>query len=328
MVSVVLPVYNGASFISEAINSILNQTFKDFELLIINDGCTDESEKVIKDFNDPRIRYFSFKKNRGLVASLNFGLETAQGKYIARIDADDISAHNRIEEQVRFLENFPEYVFLGSSVELIPSGQMKHPPLIDQEIAIGLVFNNVFFHSTIMFRSELVNNHGLRYKDDYLGCEDYQLWTEVIRFGKARNLVIPGMKYRIHSNQVSKNKPDSLKDRLNQIRESYLINLGIGWNEKEFTAFNHFCNSEQMVKNEIYILINCLSDLNQKFSKKYAENSGQILEGIFTFLLMKLPQKKFMMSIVYNTFLNQMGIKNSRMRLKLIKQDVKYLLNK
>ena len=328
MVSVILPVYNGGGFIGEAINSILNQTYNNFELVIINDGSIDDSEKVIKEFKDDRIRYFSFGENRGLVASLNFGIEKAQGKYIARIDADDISATNRLEEQVNFFENSPEYVILGTSVELIPSGKIKVPPLIDQEIKLGLVFNNVFYHSTVMFRSDLVRLHGLRYHPHFLGCEDYQLWTQAITFGKAGNLVMGGMKYRIHSNQVSKNKSTELYNRLNLVRQNYLINLGIGWGEVEFAVFNNFCNSEGLNRNEIKILINCMSDLNYKFTQEFDENSGQILDRIFTFLLTRIPNRKFTLTSVYNSFLKQMGNRNNLTRLKLAKQDIKFFFAK
>lgn len=320
--------YNGASYIAKAIGSILNQTFYNFELLIINDGSIDESEKVIKEFKDDRIRYFSFGQNRGLVSSLNFGIEKAQGKYIARIDADDISAPNRLEKQVKFLDNSPEYVLIGSSVELIPSGKIKIPPLTHQEIGIGLGFNNVFFHSTMIFRSILVKNHGLRYKKEYLGCEDYKLWTEAIAFGKAGNLLIHGMKYRIHSNQISKNKSQELNSRLNLIRENYLIDLGIRWNSEAWTIFHHFCNSEEIEKTDIQTLIASFSDLSKKFAQKFGENSDQILDKIFSVLLLRIPNRKFTLTSVYKVFLRQLGIRNSRVRFKLAKQDIKFFLKK
>ena len=118
LVSVILPAYNAQDTIAESIDSILNQSFRDFELIVINDGSTDATEKVIAQYDDSRIRYFANPGNQGLIYTLNRGLELSQGKYIARMDADDISLPARFEKQVRILEEHPEIIVCGPLIKV------------------------------------------------------------------------------------------------------------------------------------------------------------------------------------------------------------------
>ena len=114
-VSVVMPAYNAEKYIGEAIDSILNQTFTDFEFIIIDDGSSDRTADIVKSYSDPRIRLLANERNSGIVASLNRGIQKATGKYIARMDADDYSRLDRIKKQVDFLDNHPEVIALGTS---------------------------------------------------------------------------------------------------------------------------------------------------------------------------------------------------------------------
>lgn len=207
--SVVMPVYNGEKYIKDSIKSILNQTFKDFELIIINDGSTDKTLKIIEQFKEKRIFLYNNKKNLGVAKSLNVGLKLAKGKYIARIDADDLNYPNRFEIQVKFLNQNPEYVLIGSNADwidrkgnLIPGFKVK---LNDSELRKWMFFRNQFFHSSVMFRSSAVKLLGY-YNEVLNGVEDYDLWFKMLRIGKVANISKSLIKRRIHENVVTKNK--------------------------------------------------------------------------------------------------------------------------
>src|SRR6478735_8796496 len=130
-VSVVMPVYNGMPYLKEAVESLLTQRFTDFELVIVNDGSKDGSENFIKNVTDKRVRLVMNEQNLGLIASLNKGITHATGKYIARMDQDDIALPNRLEEQVKFMEAHPEVFVSGTSVNILGTSENKFPPSSD-----------------------------------------------------------------------------------------------------------------------------------------------------------------------------------------------------
>lgn len=128
-VSILLPVYNAESTIRETIDSILNQTYTDFDVVIINDGSSDNSEQTILEYKDERIHYYKNESNRGLIYTLNRGIELCKGEYIARIDADDIMLPTRLEEQIKFMEEHPAIIASGSAViKFFPNGKQKYIP--------------------------------------------------------------------------------------------------------------------------------------------------------------------------------------------------------
>ncbi len=138
-ISIVLPAYNCESFLKEAIESLLNQTFKDFELIIINDGSTDKTEDVIKNFSDPRIIYKKNEKNSGLVYTLNKGIDIAKGKYIARMDGDDISLPARLEKQKEILDEYPDIAVAASTITFInEKNESEGNWLLDRKTIIRL----------------------------------------------------------------------------------------------------------------------------------------------------------------------------------------------
>ena len=204
LVSVILPVYNAELYIRESIQSILNQSFSNFELIILNDGSTDASEKVISEFQDERIKYVKNETNLKLIDTLNLGLKLTQGKYIARIDADDVAFPDRFEKQITFLENNPDYGLVGSFAECFGdiNGILKYVEE-DQDIRLALLTHNPFIHSTIMLRSTVLKENNLAYKKDQLHVEDYDLWIQMLAFTKAKLISECLIKYRVHENQVS-----------------------------------------------------------------------------------------------------------------------------
>ena len=149
--SVIMPVYNGEKYLKEAIDSILNQTFSDFEFIIVNDCSSDNTEDIIKSYKDNRIVYLKNEENSGVATTLNRGLDIAKGEYIARMDADDISLPKRFEKQVDFMDKNKNCIICGSNTELFGaiSGR-TYVPLTDSAIRATVIFSSPFTHPTVM----------------------------------------------------------------------------------------------------------------------------------------------------------------------------------
>lgn len=203
-VTVVMPVYNGARYLREAIDSILGQTFRDFELLIINDGSTDDSAAVAASYPDPRIRLISNDTNRGLVFTANRGLETARGSFIAIMHSDDIALPNRLERQVRFLEANPRVGVVGSWYERFGSeSNVIRPPTDHDNLAATLLFQSPFGHPTVMLRARVLRETGHRYAASEFPLEDWGLWTRLARVTRLANVPEVLLRYRVHATSVT-----------------------------------------------------------------------------------------------------------------------------
>lgn len=208
-ISVVMPLYNSARFIRESIESILNQTFADFELVIVDDGSSDGSSEIIADYakHDKRIHVYTNLKNQGIVYSLNRGLSCARGRYIARMDADDISFSNRLQTQYDFLEKNLDVGILGSAIiKITPDreriGEYKFPlNLLDIEWICLL--SSPFAHPTVMMRKADIDQHKLRYRKEAQGFEDFDLFSRLLDYTKGVNLYNPLLFYRIHPDSIS-----------------------------------------------------------------------------------------------------------------------------
>lgn len=204
-ISVVMPVYNTQEeYLREAIESILNQTFNDFEFIIINDCSTDENvEKIICSYNDERIIYLKNEQNMGVAATLNVGLEHASGKYIARMDADDVSFENRFEVQHKFLEENPQYQLCSTRISTA-KGDPSPRNMNFEYLKTKLIFRgNPIIHPTVMFNREFFINHSLFYKIMPY-CEDWDLWFRLSLVGKFVVLPYKLLYYRQHPQQANK----------------------------------------------------------------------------------------------------------------------------
>ncbi len=186
-ISVILPVYNGEKTIAQAVESILNQSFRDFELIIINDGSTDDTPKILSRFTDPRIRVLH-QENRGLVASLNRGILESRGKYIARMDADDISLPDRFRKQWDFLEQHPTVAVVGGSTQVVyrdGTTSVRHYPRDTAAIKKNIARICPMPHPLVMIRREVFDRVGL-YDSTKVGAnllEDHDLWVRVLAAG-------------------------------------------------------------------------------------------------------------------------------------------------
>ncbi|MBI2552394.1 glycosyltransferase [Candidatus Uhrbacteria bacterium] len=190
-VSVLLPVYNGEKFIAEAVQSMLEQTYRDFELIVIDDGSTDRTAAILDQFHDTRILRLRNPENLGLVRSLNLAAQKAQGKYLARMDADDVSHPARLEKQVKFFELNPEVGVVGTAVRQTDARGRALSTLVYPETH-ELIFWRFFFglalqHPTVMLRADLFNAvHG--YNEEFPCAQDTELWSRLLERTKFANL--------------------------------------------------------------------------------------------------------------------------------------------
>lgn len=200
-----MSVYNGEKFISDSINSILNQTYTNFEFLIVNDGSTDKSEKLIKSFSDSRIKYFS-KPNTGLTKSLNFGLKKAKGEYIARIDCDDYSMPNRLELQLKKIEKNKDLGLVASRALVIENKIKKKTPFYsDRKIKEIIKIKNPFVHSSVLISKDLFQKINF-YNETFNVTQDYDAWMRISKIAKLSMLDDVLVERHILENSISKKK--------------------------------------------------------------------------------------------------------------------------
>ncbi len=205
VVSVIIPVYNCDKFLEESALSILKQSFRDVELILIDNCSTDSSVEIIKKLSrlDPRVVPVFNEANLGLPASLNRALKVAKGKYIARMDADDIARPERIQRQVDFLERNLDVDVLGTWWQYFPGNTQIQAPVTHSEIKIYALTNNPMGHPTVMFRREKMLKVVGFYDETAFPIEDYEYWVRGLEKLKFANLPEVLLDYRIHSSQIS-----------------------------------------------------------------------------------------------------------------------------
>lgn len=207
-VSVVMAVHNGEKYLRESIESILSQTYTDFEFIIIDDGSSDLSADIINSYNNERIRLISSIENLGLTRSLNKGLDAAVGKYIARMDCDDVSLPERLAKQVAFMEAHPDVGVCGAWAKDIDDGgnligQRQTP--VGERLEYEYWRSSPIIHSTAMIR--VAHLDGLRYDDRLRYAQDFDLWLRIRGRCKLSNLAEYLLLYRVHKESITSTKP-------------------------------------------------------------------------------------------------------------------------
>ncbi len=240
LVSVVMPVRNGEVFIRKAIESILSQTYKHLEFIIIDDGSTDSTVTIIKQYTDARIQLHSFDSPRGIVDALNFGLLKAQGEYIARMDADDISLPNRIEKQVAYMQQHPEVGVLGTQYKAI-NGRTRKLPLTHTEIVWHLLNASPFVHPSVMFRTRIVHEHKLFYDKVFEFAEDLELWVRASLVTQLRNLPETLIQYRFHQG-THKQQLTKVGELNTQIKQNHARVILNGLSKMEYDILSTILN--------------------------------------------------------------------------------------
>lgn len=227
LISVVMCVYNGEKWIDTAVSSILNQTYSNFELIVVNDYSSDTTLQHLLKIRDKRVRLINNNKNYGVAFSLNKALKITKGKYVARMDADDKAVINRLKKQSSFLEENPSVAAVGTWAKLITeSGKLikiQKVPCYYSEIKSAIIKFNPLIHPTIMIRKNILDEIGF-YNVKYEGAEDYDLFLRLANRYTVVNIPTVGLIHRVHSDAVTQKRMkyieiQSLRVRLNAIRQ-------------------------------------------------------------------------------------------------------------
>ena len=275
-VTVLLPVYNGEKYLHETVQSILGQTYSDFEFLIVDDGSTDRSIEIIDKFIDPRIRILKNPMRLKLSGALNRGIDEAKGKYIARMDADDIALPRRLEKQVAFMDKHKEVGVCGTAIQVIREGKNRtelYPETVE-EIRAYALFDCPFCHPSVIMRKENFVNNNLYYDCNYYPTEDYELWARAISYFPTANLNEPLLRYRVHNDSMTGSEWDEMDRQAVRIIRTMLENLDVEFSEQELLLHRNigrgrsyqFSNIGDLDKAERWL--QKLVDINKK-NKKY-----------------------------------------------------------
>lgn len=279
--TIILPVYNGEKYLSFAIDSILNQSYQDFRLLIINDGSTDSSLAIAHSYRDKRITVVD-QANQGLSAALNHGLDLASSQYVARMDHDDISHPDRFAVQIKFMDDHPDIGLCGTWAELIDKDSKKVAsaayPLNHDQITAFLLFNSPFCHPSVIFRKSVLDNHQLRYHSGY--AEDLDLWIKLLPYTKFANLPQFLVRYRLGVGISSNSHKRQYDDCFEKIISSQVLHLMPGATQLELNLhrliadFNYHPSVEDLKL--IFQWFNKITEAN--LSKKiYHHHSLQLI---------------------------------------------------
>ena len=235
-VTVLMPIYNGETYLKQAIESILKQTFSDFEFLIINDGSIDASVDIIQSIKDNRIRVVHNESNLSLVPTLNKGLELSRGEYVVRMDCDDISLPERLDKQVAFMDHYQEVGVCGTWMRKIgiTQGQIFKRPTDDASIRCGMLFNNMLLHPSVIIRKKLIDDFSFRYDSHFKHAEDYELWIRCSEHASLANINEVLLEYRWHEGNISNRFKNEQDLSANQIRRNTLKKLNIDPSHDEF----------------------------------------------------------------------------------------------
>jgi len=230
-----MPAYNAEAYLREAIDSILAQTYRNIEFVIVNDGSTDRSEAIIRSYTDPRIKYVINEQNLGIVKTRNRALEASTGIYVAIMDSDDVMLPDKIDRQVAFMESHPEYSMCATWFTRIDkNGKVINHfrrPTSDTESLVHLTIENFFCHSTVMFRGDLARK--LRYDDEYNIVEDYELYYRLSKLGRISCLPYNTTQYRVHGENISTRKRDAMFKVIVSLNKRILQDNGIGFTEDQ-----------------------------------------------------------------------------------------------
>lgn len=329
LISVIMPVYNAEAFLKESIESILNQTYKNFEFIIIEDGSADKSPEIIKQYanKDYRIKFYKNLENTGYVRRLNEGLKLAKGKYVARMDADDISLPKRFEKQIERLEQDSKLAVVGSSAFSIDENGKKLNKWIlnsdPEQTKTHFLFTNYVIHPSVIMRKSMIPKNG--YREEFMPAEDFDLWVRIIKKHPISSISKPLLKYQIHPNNISGKKIETTFKLASKILERQLIDLGLNPTKKEIEIHHLISDFRTEYFN--------LEEVDSWFQKLWEANkkSGKYKKPILlsTILGRRLifSRKEFIKFVF--SFLNDLSIKDFINFFFLSsKRLLKYLLSK
>lgn len=295
-ISVIMPVYNGEKYIKEAIDSILNQSYEDFELIIINDGSNDATEEIILSYSDNRIIYLKNDINLKLIKTLNKGVKLAKGKYIARMDADDIAFPNRFETQLKYFMQYPNIgIVNGRSFYLYTSGRIKKPISFfwKPEASPYLQpFTNTVSHPSVMVLAELLKNNLYLANDEALHIEDWELWLRLYSKGiQCITTNEPLLYYRITDTSINSLYKNEQINNMTYISEKYLENeLGFKINNKTL----RYIIGDKRISMSLKDILQCFNSYLSHIKNRFIVNDAILFDlelWIYDFCLRDLKYK-------------------------------------
>ena len=325
-----MPVYNAELYVREAIVSIINQTYSEFEFIIINDGSKDSSKLVIESIKDERIVFINHEINAGLVNSLNEGLKLARGKYIARMDNDDIAYPDRFIKQLRFMEDNPSVGVCGTAFQTF--GNIEFSPVIpcnDSDIREFMLVHNPIGHPTVMMRNSLIKEHKLSYIQDATPAEDYRMWYEFSKICLLSNLPDILLNYRIHEQQLSSSMRITQNEKVNEIRWLQLKDKGFVLSKTEINLYCQLLDQNVIFKLwsdkiNVVLLMNKILRQNivlKAFPEEWFERIfGQKIKFIIT------PNNKFNFKYLKLIFIMDSRIRKTVLSYNQVKSLIKSLI--
>ncbi|EFM11433.1 glycosyl transferase family 2 [Paenibacillus curdlanolyticus YK9] len=270
-VTVLMPVYNGEKYLNQAIESILTQTYTDFELLIIDDASVDSSVELVRSYNDKRIKLVRNTVNMNLIATLNKGLKLANGEYIVRMDQDDISFPNRLKVQVEFMDLNKEVAISGSWIKTFGTKKSRviKPPTSYKDIKSNLIFGNCLAHPSVIMRKSSLDKFGLSYNQKFIHAEDYELWQRASLLVEVRNIPKVLLKYRINEQGISRVYNEIQLNTIRLVCENILKQLEVNYSENDLENYYNLCSWNYNIKINN---VNKLNDFEEILLRLYTSN--------------------------------------------------------
>lgn len=279
LVSVIMPVYNSAKYLNEAIDSILNQTYENIELIVIDDGSSDNSIELIKEYNSSKIRFYKNEKNIGVSATRNKAIDLSEGKFIALMDSDDISPPDRIRKQVEFLENNISYVLVAGHYEsftkylFYTKRKLRKHCIIDDKIKVDLNFVGSIAAGTVLVQKEILDKNNLRFDSRLKIAEDFDFWRRISKYAKVTSIDELLVYYRKHpSNSIKQKK---------LVDNHMTLALKKSFNDLKIKSDDLFDNNEKLKNIESFsILLARFEEFMKKNNKTKEFNQKYLLESL------------------------------------------------
>lgn len=292
LVSVIMPSYNTPYvFLKEAIESIRNQSYKDFELIIIDDGSTQYNDSIKLNgliSGDDRIRFVKNSHKKGVAGALNTGLDESIGKYIVRMDSDDIAEYDRLERQIRFMDENEDVDIVAGGIKCFgASNRIEKSEVTNAGIRTVLLFQSGMAHPTVCFRKTSLEKYSLRYSES-MQSEDYELWTRCASYPDFKFASLPSvvLNYRVHENQVTKQRNDIMHEQGKIIRLEYLKKSCKGVEHSSFRTFTDYVMYDCTVK-EINSILKIEKEICESFCKQFDQTNKRISKKVFRKLCFK-----------------------------------------
>ena len=283
-ISVIMPVYNREEYVTDAINSILNQSFSNFEFIIIDDGSTDATFSRLNTLHDSRIKLLKLEYNKGNYFARNKGMEVAQGKYICIMDSDDISFPDRLQKQFDFMESNMNFGLCGGFAKEMSGNKILTPSPNYEELKVLLMSNIIFKHPTLFLRSSLVKDYNLKYNEKFRYAADYDFLVRAANLFPVTNIQEVILEYRQHSDQIS------VSNKIEQAEISDLVRL------KQLSYLNIKANKHQCILH--------LKLMNRQQIRSL--NEFKLLQEWSNYLLLKNNLEKHYHSYIFTLFLKDL----------------------